>query len=34
MDITNEKVDLTATHLTFTGESGNKKYGFELELFD
>jgi hypothetical protein len=33
MDIVNEKVDLTATHLIFGGESGGKKYGFELELF-
>lgn len=34
MDITNEKVDLTATHLNFEGESAGKKYAFQLELFD
>lgn len=34
MDIINEKVDLTATHLNFEGESGGKKYAFQLELFD
>lgn len=33
MDIVNEKVDLTATHLAFEGESGGKKYAFQLELF-
>lgn len=33
MDIVNEKVDLTATHLNFEGESGGKKYAFQLELF-
>jgi hypothetical protein len=34
MDIANEKVELTATHLKFQGESGQKTYAFELELFD
>ena len=34
MDITNEKIDLTSTHLKFEGESGGKKYAFELELFE
>lgn len=34
MDIVNEKVDLTATHLNFEGESGGKKYAFQLELFN
>ena len=32
MDITNEKIDLNATHLNFTGTSGNKNYALSLEL--
>lgn len=34
MDITNEKIDLTATHLNFNGTSGGKEYALQLELFD
>lgn len=34
MDIANEKVDLTSTHLHFQGESGKNKYSFSLELFE
>ena len=34
MDITEEKVDLTNTHLKFHCTSGGKKYQFELETFE
>ena len=33
MDIADEKIDLTATHLKFAGNSGEKKYAFEVEFF-
>ncbi len=33
MDITNQKVELTNTHLNFEGESAGKKYVLNLELF-
>jgi hypothetical protein len=34
MDIVNEKVELSSTHLTLEAESSQKKYGFKLELFE
>ena len=33
MDIANEKIDLTANQLKFTGSSGEKKYEANIELF-
>jgi hypothetical protein len=30
MDIVNEKIELTGTHLNFSGDSGEKKYAFQL----
>jgi len=33
-DIKNEKVDLKATSLKFSGASDSHSYEFELELFD
>lgn len=33
MDIVNQKVELTNTHLKFEGESAGKKYALQLELF-
>jgi cytosolic prostaglandin-E synthase len=34
MDITNEKIELTSTHLQFTGDSAGKSYSVNIELFD
>jgi len=34
MDIVNEKVELTSTHLSLEAESSQKKYAFKLELFE
>lgn len=33
MDLINEKVDLSADRLGFSGESGQKKYALDLELY-
>lgn len=32
-DLTNEKVDVTSSALTFSGESGEKKYSFSFDFF-
>ena len=34
MDITNEKIELTNTHLLFTGDSEGKSYALNFELFE
>lgn len=33
-DISHEKIDLTETSLTFSGESDGQKYAFAFEFFE